>query len=91
MKLKLLLLGDLATKAGRKELTLELEENGPLTLDNLLSNLSNLLKIEEEAWNIESSYMVMVNGISIPAEKWKELKLKDEDLVVIAPLYIGGG
>ena len=88
MKLKLLLLGDLATKAGRKELTLELEENGPLTLDNLLSNL---LKIEEEAWNIESSYMVMVNGISIPAEKWKELKLKDEDLVVIAPLYIGGG
>jgi len=90
LKLKLLLLGDLAAKAGRRELTLKLEENRSLTLDNLLSNLSNFLKIEELR-NIKSSYMVMVNGISIPAEKWKKLKLKDEDLVVIAPLYIGGG
>jgi len=90
MRLRLLLLGDLGMRAGKRDLILNLEGDAPVTLKELLLNLSKSLGLEE-AQDIDSSCMVMVNGSLIPFNEWDSLKLKDDDLIVIAPLYIGGG
>lgn len=92
IRIKVKLLGHLATEYGSSELILELPEQS--TLRHLLTKLRETSKIFREVVTEEGettvSYLVFVNGVDAELLRGYDTVLKDGDEVILLPVAHGG-
>lgn len=94
---KVSILGPLRMEGGVKELDVLLSENA--TLEDLMVLLSRNQKLSLPfgkglrplEWMGAEFYALMVNGVPINLDALGSYRLKDRDIVTLAPLLVGGG
>ncbi|MEM2926066.1 MAG: hypothetical protein QW220_00270 [Candidatus Bathyarchaeia archaeon] len=95
IKIKVFLIGRIGEKKGVREFDAILQENA--SLQDLVVLLSERLgaSFAKELKPIEGIgaplYVLMINGISADLDALSSIKLKDQDVVTVAPILIGGG
>jgi len=95
MRVKILYLGLVRNRVGRKEEEYEIK-NGS-SLSNLLSSiaeaygekLKGIFNVEKES-RLDPTFIVMVNGVLADPLRGTEIKLKDKDIITLMTLISGG-